>query len=136
MWEKLSRTQEKPNHCSNTDITWKTRRIYSIQWCIKQRTRMCVNAKWKGNCLCFKAVKTSWSKLLNAWFRVRNSILRNKNMKTLPMYILSINFYRPYEFEVLYVTWKLNIWQRRWKELIKDFNCVIDYHLGKANIAA
>ena len=26
--------------------------------------------------------------------------------------------------------------QRRWVELIKDYDCVIDYHLGKANIVA
>ena len=26
--------------------------------------------------------------------------------------------------------------QRRWVELIKDYDCVIDYHPGKANVAA
>jgi len=25
---------------------------------------------------------------------------------------------------------------RRWMELIKDYNCIIDYHLGKANVVA
>ena len=29
---------------------------------------------------------------------------------------------------------KLNPRQRRWMELIKDYDCVIDYHLGKANV--
>ena len=29
---------------------------------------------------------------------------------------------------------ELNLRQRRWMELIKDYDCVIDYHLGKANI--
>jgi hypothetical protein len=24
--------------------------------------------------------------------------------------------------------------QRRWVELIKDYNCVIDYHPGRANV--
>ena len=29
---------------------------------------------------------------------------------------------------------KLNLRQRRWMELIKDYDCMIDYHLGKANV--
>ena len=31
---------------------------------------------------------------------------------------------------------ELNLRQQRWKELIKDFDCVIDYHPGKANVVA
>ena len=30
----------------------------------------------------------------------------------------------------------LNLRQRRWMELIKDYDCVIDYHPGKANVVA
>jgi hypothetical protein len=26
--------------------------------------------------------------------------------------------------------------QRRWVELIKDYDCIIDYHPGKANVVA
>ena len=29
---------------------------------------------------------------------------------------------------------ELNLGQRRWMELIKDYDCVIDYHPGKANV--
>jgi hypothetical protein len=29
---------------------------------------------------------------------------------------------------------ELNMRERRWIELIKDYDCVIDYHSGKANI--
>ena len=29
---------------------------------------------------------------------------------------------------------ELNLRQHRWMELIKDYNCVIDYHPGKANV--
>jgi hypothetical protein len=29
---------------------------------------------------------------------------------------------------------ELNMRQRRWVELIKDYNCIIDYHPGKANV--
>ena len=31
---------------------------------------------------------------------------------------------------------ELNLRQCRWMELIKDYDCVIDYHLGKANVVA
>ena len=31
---------------------------------------------------------------------------------------------------------ELNLRQRRWTELIKDYDCVIDYHSGKANVVA
>ncbi|KAA3481257.1 DNA/RNA polymerases superfamily protein [Gossypium australe] len=29
---------------------------------------------------------------------------------------------------------ELNLRQRRWVELLKDYNCTIEYHLGKANV--
>ena len=31
---------------------------------------------------------------------------------------------------------ELNLRQRRWLELLKDYDCIIDYHPGKANIVA
>ncbi|KAK4397574.1 Retrovirus-related Pol polyprotein from transposon [Sesamum angolense] len=31
---------------------------------------------------------------------------------------------------------ELNLRQRRWIELLKDYDCTIDYHLGKANVVA
>ncbi|WMV41510.1 hypothetical protein MTR67_034895, partial [Solanum verrucosum] len=31
---------------------------------------------------------------------------------------------------------ELNLRQRRWLELIKDYDCTIDYHQGKANVVA
>ena len=31
---------------------------------------------------------------------------------------------------------ELNLRQRRWMDLIKDYDCVIDYHPGKANVVA
>ena len=30
----------------------------------------------------------------------------------------------------------LNLRQRRWLEFFKDYDCIIDYHLGKANVVA
>ena len=31
---------------------------------------------------------------------------------------------------------ELNLRQRRWLELFKDYDCIIDYHLRKANVVA
>ncbi|KAA3473672.1 DNA/RNA polymerases superfamily protein [Gossypium australe] len=31
---------------------------------------------------------------------------------------------------------ELNLWQRRWIELLKDYDCTIEYHPGKANVVA
>ena len=31
---------------------------------------------------------------------------------------------------------ELNLRQRRWLELFKDYKCIIDYHPGKANVVA
>ena len=31
---------------------------------------------------------------------------------------------------------ELNLTQRRWLELFKDYDCIIDYHPGKANVVA
>ena len=31
---------------------------------------------------------------------------------------------------------ELNLRQRRWLELLKDYDCIIDYHPGKANLVA
>ena len=31
---------------------------------------------------------------------------------------------------------ELNLRQKRWLELIKNYDCVIDYHSGKANVVA
>ena len=31
---------------------------------------------------------------------------------------------------------ELKLKQRRWLELFKDYDCIVDYHLGKANVVA
>ena len=36
----------------------------------------------------------------------------------------------------LFTKKELNLRQRRWMELLKDYDCAIDYHLGKANVVA
>jgi hypothetical protein len=36
----------------------------------------------------------------------------------------------------IFTQYKLNIRQRRWLELIKDYNLNVHYHLGKTNVVA
>ena len=36
----------------------------------------------------------------------------------------------------LFTRKELNLRQRRWMELLKDYDCTIDYHPGKANVVA
>ena len=38
--------------------------------------------------------------------------------------------------QYLFTQKELNMRQRRWIELIKDYECTIEYHLGKANVVA
>ena len=38
--------------------------------------------------------------------------------------------------QYLFTHKELNMRQRRWVELIKDYECTIEYHLGKANVVA
>ena len=39
-------------------------------------------------------------------------------------------------FKYLLTQKELNMRQRRWLELFKDYDCIVDYHLGKANVVA
>ncbi|KAA3487745.1 terpene synthase 10-like [Gossypium australe] len=41
---------------------------------------------------------------------------------------------RNYSTHNLKLAAALNLRQRHWIELLKDCNCVIEYHLGKANV--
>ncbi|KAL5764069.1 hypothetical protein ACOSQ2_016663 [Xanthoceras sorbifolium] len=43
--------------------------------------------------------------------------------------VFALKIWRHYLYE-------LNLRQKRWMELIKDYDCVIDYHPGKANVVA
>ena len=38
--------------------------------------------------------------------------------------------------QCIFIQEELNLRQRRWLELIKDYNCTIEYHPGKANVVA
>nr|GEV45621.1 putative reverse transcriptase domain-containing protein [Tanacetum cinerariifolium] len=67
----------------------------------------------KGDCLCFPTAKGSRKELHHSKFRTRISGVCFKDMEALP------------------------IWnQRRWLELLSDYDCDIRYHPRKANVVA
>ena len=39
-------------------------------------------------------------------------------------------------FKYLFSQKKLNLRQRRWVEFLENYDCVINYHIGKANVIA
>ncbi|KAA3466704.1 DNA/RNA polymerases superfamily protein [Gossypium australe] len=50
--------------------------------------------------------------------------------------IFALEIWRHYFLNYLLSKKELNLRQRRWIELLKDYDCVIDYYSGKANVVA
>jgi hypothetical protein len=46
------------------------------------------------------------------------------------------HLYRPQNLKYIFTQSELNMRQRRWLELIKDYELEIHYHPGKANVVA
>ncbi|XP_038880367.1 uncharacterized protein LOC120072016 [Benincasa hispida] len=59
-----------------------------------------------------------------------------KVVETLPIWRPLPNIYRSQKLKYLFDKKELNLRQRRWIELIKDYDCSIKYHPGKANVVA
>ena len=70
-------------------------------------------------------------------------------METLFIWCSLQDLYRSYESSIycrnftdhknlqyIFTHKELNLRQRRWLELIKDYDCTIEYHPGKANVVA
>ena len=86
-------------------------------------------------------------------YALRQLKLHEKNYPThdleLAAIVLALKIWRHYlygEKYFIYIDHKslkylpsqreLNLRQRRWMEMIKDYDCLIDYHPGKANVVA
>ncbi|KAL0439017.1 UNVERIFIED_CONTAM: Transposon Tf2-12 polyprotein [Sesamum latifolium] len=59
-----------------------------------------------------------------------------EDLEALPVWGDISHIYRSQKFEIYSTQKELNLRQRRWIELLKDYDCTIDYHPGKANIVA
>ena len=97
---------------------------------------MCSHARRQGDCLCFQTVKTL-----------------EKNYPThdleLAAVVLALKLWRHYLYgerckiyidhkslKYIFTQKELNMRQRRWLELIKDYDVEILYYPGKANVVA
>ncbi|GJV04099.1 putative reverse transcriptase domain-containing protein [Tanacetum coccineum] len=95
-----------------------------------------------------KKVKFEWAKIL-----LYNAMLRSKNYMThdleLGAVVFSLKLWRHYLYETKCTVFtdhkslqhilnqkELNMRQRRWLELLSDYDCEIRYHPGKANVVA
>ncbi|GJS43135.1 putative reverse transcriptase domain-containing protein [Tanacetum coccineum] len=93
-----------------TKLTQKKQRFYRILRCFDQRFGHCVDAKREVFALKF-------------W---RHYLYRTKCMVFTDYKSLQHILYQK----------ELNMRQRRWLELLNDYDCEICYHLGKANVVA
>ena len=116
------RVEEEIDFGTNSCFTFELWRLCGLHRCFKNGSWVCTCAKWKVIAYALRTLKphemnypTHDSELaaivhaLKVW---------HKSLK----YIPTQN--------------ELNLRQRRWRELIKDYVCVIDYHPGKANLVA
>ena len=62
--------------------------------------------------------------------------VRIENMETLSLWRKVFHLHRSQSLKYLPSQRELNLRQRRWMELIKDYDCVIDYHPEKASVVA
>ncbi|GKA90639.1 putative reverse transcriptase domain-containing protein, partial [Tanacetum coccineum] len=109
----------------------KKRRFYRILRCFDQRFGRCVDAKRKG----------------------RQLKIHEKNYTThdleLGAVVFSLKLWRQYLYGTKCMVFtdhkslqhilnqkELNMRQRRWLELLSDYNCEVRYHPGKANLVA
>ncbi|GKA69840.1 putative reverse transcriptase domain-containing protein [Tanacetum coccineum] len=113
----------------------KRQRFYRILRCFKEGFGRCVNAKRKGDCLCITPTEDE------------------KNYTThdleLGAVVFALKIWRHYLYRTkctVFIDHKslqhilnqkeLNMRQRRWLELLSDYDCEIRYHPRKANVVA
>lgn len=75
-------------------------------------------------------------KLPYTLFGVGNSCVHFENLETLSLWRKMSYFYGSQKFEIFIDSKGIELSQRRWVNLLKDYDCIVDYHLGKANVMA
>jgi len=88
------------------------------------------------DCLCIKTTKVALGELPNSWPGTCSDGVCLKVWRHY-LYESQVQIFMDHKsLKYLMSQKELNMWQRRWVELIKDYDCVIDYHPGKANVVA
>ena len=97
---------------------------------------MCPNATWEGDHLCIKTVKDSLDEFLVHDLELV-AVLFSLRIWRHYLYGSRTQIFTDHKSLKYLISQKeLNMRQRRWIELIKDYDCTIEYHPGKANVVA
>ncbi|GJT13817.1 putative reverse transcriptase domain-containing protein [Tanacetum coccineum] len=83
-----------------------------------------------------KRVEFDWGDKQEAAYQTRSSSVRSKDLETLSVRNKVYRFHQPQRLQHILDKKELNMRQRRWLELLSDYDCEIRYHPGKANIVA
>ena len=136
LWGQLSRTKTKTSVCPSAHGSRKFCRIRDLQWCIQEGVWLCSDATWQGCCVCVTPTKGLREKLSYTWFGVGDGGVRVKNLATLPVWRKDQIYTDHKSLRYLFTQKELNMRQRRWLELVKDYDKDIPYHPRKANVVA
>lgn len=97
---------------------------------------MCVDATWKSDFLCIKIVEALRSELPTHDLKLVAVVFALKILRHY-LYGEKCEIYINHKILKYLFSYKnLNLRQRRWLELIKDYDCTILYHPGKTNVVA
>jgi hypothetical protein len=108
--------------------------IFSILWCFVHRTGMCVNARRESSGILIPTIESSWEELPHSWSGTSSSGSCTKDLQTY-LYGQKCDIYTDHKsLKYIFTKSELNMRQRRWLELIKDYELEIHYHPGKANV--
>jgi hypothetical protein len=94
---------------------------------------MCIDARGKSGGLLVPIDEGSWEEFSNPWPRVSSSGSCTEDMEALS---IRAEVWCLYSLKYIFTQSELNMRQRRWLELIKDYELEIHYHPGKANVVA
>ncbi|GKC50206.1 putative reverse transcriptase domain-containing protein [Tanacetum coccineum] len=117
-------------------LTQKKRRFYRILRCFKEGFERYVDANGEGDCLCITPTE----------YYEKNYTTHDLELGAV---VFALKIWRHYQYGTKCMVFtdhkslqhildqkELNMRQRRWLELLSDYDCDIRYHLGKANVIA
>lgn len=97
---------------------------------------MCFDAKRESDCLCLKATKSDERNYSTHDLELAVVVFTLKIWRHY-LYGKHCEIYTDHKSLKYFFTQKeLNMRQRRWLELLNDYDCSINYHPGKANVVA
>ena len=95
------------------------------------------HVEWQGNRLRFAPIEAVRAKLSDTHDLELAAVVFALKIWRHYLYGVKCDIYTDYKSLKYFFTQKeLNMRQRRWLELVKDYDCTINYHPGKANIVA